>query len=155
VPKAKRAAGTEVKSTDAGSRGSCSWTGNGKDGYQYRWLSVTLQRFSSSPQLGSGDDQAEQRFADQVSRIGRLPGSTTSAVSGLGDQASSVSGKATVARVTSRNDTVVVRIANVVLIVELDGAGLEDKNNPSAQTVQSGAQRAAADAVAAVAAANA
>jgi hypothetical protein len=39
--------------------------------------------------------------------------------------------------------------------VEYDGAGLVGKKNPSAATVVSGAERAAKDAVAALAAANA
>ncbi|HEY5832831.1 DUF3558 domain-containing protein [Streptomyces sp.] len=155
VPKAKDPGGTEAKSSDVQSRGGCSWTGNGKDGYQYRWLAVTMQRFSNSPELGSAEEQAKKRFADQVADLGRLPGTTTTALTGLGDQASSVSGKATVAKVTSQNDTVVARTGNVVLIVEFNGAGLAGKKNPSARTVHSGAQRAAKDAVAAVAAANA
>lgn len=155
VPKAKNSGGTEAKSSDIQSRGGCSWTGNGKDGYQYRWLSVTMQRFSNSPELGSAEEQAKKRFADQLADLGRLPGTATTALTGLGDQAGSVSGKATVAKVTSQNDTVVVRTGNVVLIIEFNGAGLEGKKNPSANTVRSGAERAAKDAVAAVAAANA
>lgn len=150
VPKAKSTAGTAAKSDDPTSRGGCSWTGNGKDGYQYRWLSVTLQRFASAP--GSpAEDQAKERFAEQAADLGKASGASTTAVSGVGDQATSVAGKATVAKVTSQNDTVLVRTGNVVVIVEYNGAGLEDKKNPSASTVDSGALRAAKDAVAAVA----
>ena len=75
-------------------------------------------------------------------------------MTGAGDQASQVSGKATVAKVTSQNDTVLARTGNVVVLVEFDGAGLVGKKNPSAQTMQSGAQRVIKEAVAAVAAAN-
>src|SRR5882757_6001880 len=124
VPKAKNADGTAAESSDISVRAGCSWTGNGSDGYQYRWLSVTLQRF------------------------------TTAAVTGVGDQASSVSGKATVSDVTSQNDTVVARTGNIVLIVEYNGAGLEGKKDPTATTVNSDAQRAAKDVVAALAAAS-
>lgn len=155
VPKAKSAGGTEAKSSDIGTRGGCSWTGNGKDGYQYRWLSVTLQRFTSSTALGAADDQARKQYAEQLADVGNAPGFTTVPVTGVGDEAASVNGKATVSKVTSRNATVVTRTGNVVLIVEFNGAGLEGKKNPSAQAVQSGAQRAAKDAVAAVTAANA
>jgi hypothetical protein len=152
VPKAKSAKGTPAHSSDPGSRGGCSWTGDGKDGYQYRWLSVTLQRFSSDPQLGSGDAQAAKRYADQVRTLGAVKGFTSTAVSGLGDQATSVAGQATVAKIISQNDTVVIRQANVVVLVEYNGAGLVGKRNPTASTVNSGAQRAAKDVAAAVAA---
>ncbi|WP_329135181.1 DUF3558 domain-containing protein [Streptomyces sp. NBC_01476] len=154
VPKAKSSGGTESETSDIALRGGCSWTGNGSDGYQYRWLSVTLQRFTSSTELGGAEDQAKKRYADEVAELGAVKGFTTTAVAGIGDQASSVSGKATVAKVTSQNDTVVARTGNVVVIVEYNGAGLVGKKNPSASTVNSGAQRAAKDAVASVSSAN-
>lgn len=155
VPKAKKAGGTVAESSNTTTRSGCSWTGNGSDGYQYRWLSVTLQRFTSSTALGAAEDQAKKQYADQVSTLGAASGFTTSAVTGIGDQASSVSGKATVSKVTSQNDTVVARTGNIVLIIELDGAGLEGKKNPTATTVNSDTQRAAKDVVSAIAAANA
>lgn len=154
VPKAKSSKGTPTGDDEKGTRSGCSWTGNGKDGYQYRWLSVTLERFASSTELGAGDDQAKKRFADESGELAKTPGFTATPLTGLGDQATSVSGKATVAKVTSQNDTVVVRTGNVVVIVEYNGAGLEGKKNPSASSVDSDAERAAKDAVAAVAAAN-
>lgn len=153
VPKAKSSAGTPAMSQDIGARAGCSWTGNGPDGYQYRWLSVTLQRFSSTA-TASAEQQAEDRFADQVAQLGKTPGATTTAVAKLGDQASSTAAKATVSKVTSQNDTVVTRVGNVVVIVEYNGAGLAGKKNPSATTVITGAQRAAKDVVQAVVGAN-
>jgi hypothetical protein len=155
VPKAKNPKGTVATSSDAATRGGCSWTGNGKDGYQYRWLSVTLQRFANDPQLGSGEQQAQKRYAQQVGELGAVKGFRSTAVTGIGDRATSVAGRATVAKVTSQNDTVVALSGNVVVLVEYDGAGLVGKKNPSAATVVSGAERAAKDAVAALAAANA
>jgi hypothetical protein len=150
VPKAKAAAGKPAQSDDTTVRGGCSWTGNGKDGYQYRWLSVTFQRFT--PAAGtSAEDQAKGRFTDQAAQLGKAKGATSTPVSGVGDQAVSVAAKATVAKVTSQNDTVLVRTGNVVVIVEYDGAGLAGKKNPSAATITAGALRAAKDAVAAVA----
>jgi hypothetical protein len=155
VPKAKKPSGSAAETSDSTTRGGCSWTGNGSDGYQYRWLSVTLQRYTSSSALGSAEAQAEKQFTDQVASLGTGSGLTTTALTGVGDQASSISGKATVSKVTSQNDTVVARAGNIVLIVELDGAGLEGKKNPTATTVNSNAQRAAGDVVAAITAANA
>jgi hypothetical protein len=153
VPKAKSAAGNPAPSDDIEARAGCSWTGNGTDGYHYRWLSVTLQRFSSTPSA-SAEQQAKDRFADQVAQLGKAPGASTAAVAKIGDQASSVAVKATVAKVTSQNDTVVARTGNVVVIVEYNGAGLAGKKNPSATTVRAGAERAAKDVVLAVAGAN-
>lgn len=155
VPKAKTPGGTPVKSEDITSRGGCSWTGNGKDGYQYRWLSVTLQRFTSSTALGPAEDQAKKRYTEQVGTLNQVSGAASATLTGLGDQAASVVSKATVSKVTSQNDSVVVRNGNVVVLVEYNGAGLEGKKDPTAGTVQSGAERAAKEAVAAVAAANA
>lgn len=155
VPKAKNSQGTVATSSDTATRGGCSWTGNGKDGYQYRWLSVTLQRFANDPQLGSGEQQAQKRYAQQVGELGAVKGFNSTAVTGIGDRATSVAGRATVAKVTSQNDTVVALSGNVVVLVEYDGAGLVGKKNPSAATVVSGAERAAKDVVAALAAANA
>ncbi|WP_031524007.1 hypothetical protein [Streptomyces sp. NRRL F-5123] len=154
VPKAKSPAGTPATSDDAKDRAGCSWTGNGKDGYQYRWLSVTLQRFASTP-ASPAEDQAKERFTGQAADLGSTTGAKASAVTGVGDQAFSFAGKATVAKVTSQDDTLLVRTGNVVVIVEYNGAGLEGKKNPSASTVDAGALRAAKEAVAAVAAANA
>jgi hypothetical protein len=154
VPKAKESGGTVAGSSDTTTRSGCSWTGNGSDGYQYRWLSVTLQRYTSATALGSAEEQATKQYADQVATLGAVKGFTTSAVTGVGDQASSVSGRATLSKVTSQNDTLVARTGNVVLIIEFNGAGLEGKKNPSATTVNSDAQRAAKDVVTAIAAAN-
>jgi hypothetical protein len=154
VPKAKSSNGTETKSSDIGARGGCWWTGNGKDGYQYRWLAVTLQRFDSSAQLGSAEDQAKRQFSTEMATLGKAPGVSTSVLTGLGDQAGLISGKATVAKVTSQNATVVARTGNVVLIVNYNGAGLAGKKNPSSTSVRGDAQRAAKDAVASVTAAN-
>jgi hypothetical protein len=154
VPKVKAAAGKPTAGDDDHARSGCSWTGNGTDGYQYRWLAVTLQRFDSTP-TSSAEDQAKERFTDQVASLGKVPGASTTAVTGVGDQATTVAAKATVVKVTSQNATLLARTGNVVVIVEYDGAGLEGKKNPSAATVDGGALRAAKEAVAAVAAANA
>ncbi|SHN21950.1 hypothetical protein [Actinacidiphila paucisporea] len=153
VPKAKHPGGTPALTDDASTRAGCSWTGNGSDGFQYRWLSVTVQRFTSSA-TASAEQQAKDRFTDQVALLGKAPGAATSAVAHLGDQASSVTERATVAKVTSQNDTLVARAANVVVIVEYNGAGLEGKKNPTATVVRAGAERAAKDVVTAIVGAN-
>lgn len=154
VPEARHSAGTPTSAGDPDTRGTCSWTGNGKDGYQYRWLSVSLQRFTSDPRLGSAEDQARKRYTEQLQQLSGVKGFTASPLSGLGDQANQVTGTQTLAKITSRNDTLLARTGNVVVLVEYNGAGLEGTKNPSAGTVQSGAQQAAKDALAAVAAAN-
>jgi hypothetical protein len=155
VPKARRGAGTEAPTSDPRMRGTCSWTGDGKDGYQYRWLSVSLQRFANDPQLGSAEDQARKRYADQLRELSAVRGFTASALTGFGDQAEHVTGKETLAKVTSQNDTLLARTGNVVVLVEYNGAGLEGRKSPTPAAVRSGAQQAAKDALAALAAATA
>ncbi|BBA99380.1 hypothetical protein RVR_5975 [Actinacidiphila reveromycinica] len=156
VPKAKHSGGTATDTADTGgSRSGCSWTGNGTDGFQYRWLSVSLERYDSSAALGAADLQAHQRFTDAVSAAEKTAGTTATGVTGVGDEARSISGWTIVSKVKSQNDSVVVRTGNVVVLVEYDGAGLEGKKNPSAKTVDGDAQQAAKDVVAAIAAANA
>ncbi|WP_335978476.1 DUF3558 domain-containing protein [Streptomyces sp. CA2R106] len=156
VPKAKHSGGTATDTAGASNtRSGCSWTGNGKDGYQYRWLSVSLERYDSSADLGAADLQAHKQFTDQVASAEKDAGTTATGITGLGDEARSISGWTIVSKVKSQNDSVVVRTGNVVVLVEYDGAGLEGKKNPSAKSVDSDAKRAAKDVVAAVAAANA
>ncbi|WP_225848704.1 DUF3558 domain-containing protein [Streptomyces sp. HPF1205] len=154
VPKARHSAGTPTSGGDPDTRGTCSWTGNGKDGYQYRWLSVSLQRFADDPRLGSAEDQARKRYTEQLQELSAVKGFTASPLTGFGDQANQVTGTQTLAKITSQNDTLLARTGNVVVLVEYNGAGLEGKKNPSAGAVQTGAQQAAKDALAAVAAAN-
>jgi len=90
---------------------------------------VSLQRFESSAQLGSAQDQAKKRYTDELGTVGK--GLIVSPVSGLADQAASVSGRSTVAKVTSQNTTVVARAGNIVVIVEFQGATLPDPENPT------------------------
>lgn len=153
VPKAKDAVGKSADSTDPTTRSGCSW--NGLDGYQYRWLDVTLQRFDSVAGLGTGDEQAAKRYTEQVTEAtAQAKGATTVKADGLGDTATVVSALAKRNDGEYQNETVVVRTANVVVIVAYNGAGFQDAKTPSADDMRKNAVAAAKDAVASVPAAN-
>lgn len=149
VPEAEKAAGKASKSSDTSSRGTCSW--NGLDGYQYRWLDVTYQRFESVEGIGSAEEQAKERFASQLKQsAGEAKDAARKDLKDLGDQAVRLSWKAKDDGEEYRRATVVARTANVVVIVNYNGAGFEDGKTPKAKTVEDGAAKAAGEAVAAV-----
>ena len=155
VPKAKKPAGTPAHSAERDERGGCSW--NGLDGYQYRWLDVSLQRYDTVAGLGSAEEQAKERYAEQVAEAGRVKGakSTPVAVDGVWDAGTAVTSTAKKDKEEYRDVTVVARTGNAVLVLTYNGAGLEDAKTPAGSGLKSGALKAAKEAATAVAAANA
>ncbi|NEA56891.1 DUF3558 domain-containing protein [Streptomyces sp. SID13666] len=153
VPKVKSAAGTAAKSSVQDQRGGCSW--NGLDGYQFRWLDVSLQRFDSANGVGSGEEQAKKRFAEQVATATQLKGATSAKADGVGDEATLVSALVEKDKLNYQDETVVVRTGNVIVILSHNGAGFEGAKTPAADQLQKDAVAAAKEAVASVAAANA
>ncbi|MEV5608042.1 DUF3558 domain-containing protein [Streptomyces sp. NPDC052225] len=158
APKGKSKSGS---SDDESSRASCSWSSldsNGVKGSQYRWLSVSLMRFDSDLNRGSGDKLASEYYAKQVKDAESTEGAKsvkTSPVSGTGDEATLVrydskyeekKGK----DVTSRQQTVVSRVDNVVVTVDYNGSGLAGDKTPDASDLSKGAEKAAKEAVASV-----
>ncbi|WP_338697603.1 DUF3558 domain-containing protein [Streptomyces sp. Q6] len=158
VPKGTSKAGS---SDDESTRASCSWASldsNGVKGSQYRWLSVSLMRFDSDVNRGSGDKLAAEYYAKQVKDAEATDGAKsvkTSPVSGTGDEATLVrydskyeekKGK----DVTSRQQTVVSRVDNVVVTVDYNGSGLAGDKTPDASDLSKDAQKAAKEAVASV-----
>ncbi|MEU3461005.1 DUF3558 family protein [Streptomyces sp. NPDC006733] len=152
VPKAKSAAGTAAKSSDAMARGGCSW--NGLDGYQFRWLDVALQRFDSAQSSGSGEEQAKKRFTEQVAAAAQIKGATSTKADGVGDEATVVSAPVEKDKLKYQDETVVARTGNVIVILSHNGAGFEDAKTPAADQLMKDAIAAAKEAVASVAAAN-
>jgi hypothetical protein len=152
VPKAKSAAGTAAKSSDAAARGGCSW--NGLDGYQFRWLDVALQRFDSTKGVGSGEEQAKQRFTEQAAAAARVQGATSTKADGVGDEATVVSAPVEKDKLHYQDETVIARTGNVVVILSHNGAGFEDAKTPGADQLMKDAIAAAKEAVASVATAN-
>jgi hypothetical protein len=153
VPKAKSAKGEASSSSDTNARSGCSW--NGLNGYQYRWLDVSFQRYDSVQGIGSADSQAVKHFQQQVGTAeAAAKGATATTTSGVGDQATTVTAKVTKDKEDYQQVTVVTRTANAVIVLNYNGAGFENAKNPSAADLQKDAVSAAKETVAAVAAAN-
>ncbi|NJQ03779.1 DUF3558 domain-containing protein [Streptomyces zingiberis] len=155
VPKADSKSGTAGKSSDVEARGSCSW--HGLDGFQYRWLDVSLQRFDSDATLGDAESRAQEYFTKQVSEAKSVKGGKDvkdAGPSGIGDQAATVRYSVTKDGDGYRNQTVVTRTENVVITLNYNGAGYEDAKPPKAEDLLKDAEKAAKEAVAAVAEAN-
>jgi hypothetical protein len=155
VPKTKNSSGTSGKSADLDSRGSCSW--NGLDGFQYRWLDVSLQRFDSDTTLGSGEKRAKDYFAKQIADAKATKGAKdlkTGTAAGVGDEATTLSYDLKKDGDDFKNQTVVARTANVVITLNYNGTGYEDAKAPKAADLLKDAQRATKEAVASVASGN-
>ncbi|MGY0492518.1 DUF3558 domain-containing protein [Streptomyces sp. WG-D5] len=157
VPKGESKAGA---SDDESTRASCSWSSldnNGVKGSQFRWLNVSLVRFDSDVNRGSGDKLAKAYYAKQIADAKATDGAKdvkTEAVSKTGDEATQVSYdrkyKDKKDDVTSKQQTIVSRVDNVVVTVDYNGSGLAGDKAPSASTLSKDAQKAAKEAVAKV-----
>lgn len=154
VPKAKKPAGTPAHSAERDERGGCSW--NGLNGYQYRWLDVSLQRYDTVAGLGSAEEQAEERYAEQVAAAVKAKGARSAAVTdGAWDAGTAVTSTVKKDKEEYREVTVVARARNAVLVLTYNGAGLENAKTPAESGLKADALKAAKEAATAVAAANA
>ncbi|MBJ3812224.1 DUF3558 domain-containing protein [Streptomyces flavofungini] len=160
VPAAKNKAGKTGTSDDVSTRGNCTWDSldnNGVDGSQFRWLRVSLNRFESDQSLGSGAKRAQGNFTKQVTDAQAAKdakGVKTTPVPGVGDQATLVSYDVKKEKDTFKQQTLVARVENAVVTVDYNGAGLAGDKSPDASTLAKATEKAAKEAVAAVAAAN-
>ncbi|MER7792990.1 hypothetical protein [Streptomyces sp. NPDC097640] len=151
VPKAGSKKGKELPSADANQSASCLWAG--LNGFKYRQLTVSLKLFRSEVSLGSGDKRAETYATDQARKAATADGAKNAKsgqVSGLGDAATTVSTETKKDGDEFRNQTVVVRTANVVVTLEYDGAGYEDEKTPDPKALLKDAQTAAKEVVASI-----
>ncbi|MEV6761093.1 DUF3558 domain-containing protein [Streptomyces sp. NPDC051105] len=159
VPKGAKS-GKEGTSDDVATRGSCSWSSldnNGVKGSQFRWLNISFLRFESDTNRGSGEKQAEAYYASQVQEAQSVTGAKNTKsepVTGTGDQATVVHYDLKKKEGAFRQQTVVARVANVVVTVDYNGAGLAGEKTPDAGTLAKSAEKAAKEAVASVATAN-
>ncbi|MEV5204278.1 DUF3558 family protein [Streptomyces sp. NPDC053720] len=157
VPSAKSKNGTAAGSSDTASRAGCSWNGlddNGVKGSQYRWLDVGFTRFESDQALGSGAKRAQQDFAKQVDKAKAAEGAkkvVEAPAAGIGDQASTIAYDLSKTGEDFKYATVVTRTENVVITLTYNGAGYAGAKTPSAGDILKGAEKAAKEAVAAVA----
>ncbi|MFC0600695.1 hypothetical protein [Streptomyces palmae] len=143
VPGTDHKKGKALPAADINEAASCLWAG--LDGYQYRSLTLSLKRFDSDPALGSGDDRAKKYAADQADKARVADGAKDSQTGegAIADSAVTVRTKSKKDGVDFRNQTVVVRTANVVITVEYDGAGYEDAKTPDAAKLLDQAEDAA------------
>ncbi|WP_327245775.1 DUF3558 domain-containing protein [Streptomyces sp. NBC_01320] len=157
VPKAKSNAGTPARSSDTTARAGCSWNGlddNGVKGSQYRWLDVGFTRSESDQALGSGAKRAQEDLANQVAKSKATEGAkkvVEAPVSGIGDQATTITYDLTKTKEDFKYATVVARTGNVVVTLTYNGAGYAGAKTPSGDDILKGAEKAAKEAVAAVA----
>jgi hypothetical protein len=160
VPKAEKAAGEPDKSSDPEKRRGCSWKGlddKGQKGSQYHYLTFSLHRFESNPALGSGEKRAEEQTAKQVNKFQGKEGAKdirSNPVSGIGDQASTVSYGAREGGTDFEHAVVVTRTGNVVVTLDYNGAGYSGAKVPASAELMKGAQKAAKEVVASIATAN-
>ncbi|AKH84129.1 hypothetical protein AA958_20255 [Streptomyces sp. CNQ-509] len=151
VPGAKSTAGEAGKSADTSQRSSCSW--DGLDGYQWRWLDVSYQRYDSDPAVGSGADRAAEYYAKQARAAEAAEGAKgmkTSAPSGLGQKAAAFTYETTEDKQDYRKQTVVSLRENVVVTVNYHGAGFQGTDQPKAADLLKDAEKATKEALAAV-----
>jgi hypothetical protein len=160
VPSAKDKGGIRGKSSDTAARGGCSWNGlddNGVKGSQYRWLDVGFTRFASDQSLGSGAERAQADYTKKVAKAQATEGAkklATAPLGSIGEEATKITYDLTKTGEDFKYVTVVARTGNVVVTVNYNGAGYAGAKTPSAADILEGAEKAAKEAVAAVAAAN-
>ncbi|MFI6023731.1 DUF3558 domain-containing protein [Streptomyces sp. NPDC051287] len=159
VPKGAKS-GKKGSSDDTASRGSCSWSSldnNGVKGSQFRWLNISFLRFDSDTSRGTGEKQAEAYYASQVQDAQSVSGAKNTKsepVAATGDQATVVHYDLKKKEGAFRQQTVVVRAANVVVTLDYNGAGLAGEKTPDADALTKSAEKAAKEATASVATAN-
>lgn len=126
-------------------------------GSQFRWLNVSLLRFESDATTGDGESQAKTYYAKQVKDAQAVSGAKnvkSAPAAATGDEATSVRYDLKKSEGAFKQQTVVVRVENVVLTLDYNGAGLAGDKAPSAETLTKSAEKAAKEAVAAVRSAN-
>lgn len=159
VPKGVRS-GKEGSSNDAATRGSCSWTSlanNGVKGSQFRWLNVSLLRFESTAARGSAEELAQEYYESQVRDAQSATGAQNTSsepVPGTGDDATSVRYDLKKKEGSFRQQTVVVRVENVVVTLDYNGAGLAGEKSPSSDSLAKAAVKAVKEAVTKVSSTN-
>ncbi|MFE9448590.1 hypothetical protein [Streptomyces sp. NPDC006739] len=129
-------AGKEIPSTDTKLRRTCSW--NALKGYDYRWLDVSFE-------ITESNQAAQKEYQQRVSEK-----SGGGDVPGVGDAGYSVVNLTTEDKQQTREGVVLIRVANALVIVTYNGSNFETKQAPDTQLINTGAIKAARDAVAAL-----
>ncbi|MGP3970466.1 DUF3558 domain-containing protein [Streptomyces sp. 6N223] len=157
VPKADPKRGDTLTTSDTGTSGACLWSGL-KD-YQFRSLTVSLRRFDSDLAIGSGDERAEDYMTQLVEEITGDDANKDVDEAQLAEpgEGGATSISYSVTKESEDGDPqkyvqqrVVARTGNVVVTIDYSGAGFEDADNPSVESVREDAETAATEVVAAV-----
>ncbi|MGW1835677.1 DUF3558 family protein [Streptomyces sp. NPDC002067] len=154
LPKPKNDAGEKGKSSDPNTSATCSWYSSkseGVDGSQFRWLDVSFKRYDSEAAVNAtGEKRAEEFYAKQVELAKATKDATkvkSGAVDGTGDAATWITYNMKSKGNDYRNQTVVVRAANIVLTLNYNGAGLAGGDTPDASDLLKDAEKAAQEAL--------
>ncbi|MFJ3308999.1 DUF3558 domain-containing protein [Streptomyces sp. NPDC086549] len=159
VPKGAKS-GKEGSSDDVATRASCSWSSldsNGVKGSQFRWLNVSLLRFDSDVNRGTGEEQAKAYYSKQVQGALAVSGAKNTKsepVAGTGNEATAVRYDLKKKEGSFKQQTVVARVENVVITLDYNGAGLAGEKTPDAADLTKAAEKAAKEVAAAVTSAN-
>ncbi len=159
VPKGVKS-GKPINDGEPDVSGDCRWTSldnNGVKGSQYRWLSVSLLLLESDASRGAGEKRAHEQYKKKVAEAQTVEGAKrlkSEPVSGTGDEATVVRYEVKKKEGTSKQQTLVARVENVVLTLDFNGAGLAGEEAPDADDLVKGATAAAKEVVAAVSTAN-
>ncbi|MEU6175545.1 DUF3558 domain-containing protein [Streptantibioticus parmotrematis] len=147
VPSAQDAGGKAVSSGDD-SHAGCSWTG--LDGYQYRFLDDTFQRFDTIANSTSAEDQAKSAYQLAVQTAAKASGAKAVAAPGLGDQATLITWDAKKDGAQYHYAAVIARSANAIVTVDFSGAGLQGDEQPKTDRMNKDAEQATKEALAAL-----
>lgn len=154
VPGTEDASGKNLASSDTDSYGACLWSGGSGDiDAEYRALTVSLKRYDSDASLGSGDKQAQRYFAQEAEGVKSDEANKDpkdGEVSGIGQEAVSITYETEKKDNTYRAARVIVRDHNVVVTVDYEGTGFEDADPPSRDEVRKNAEKVAKEAAAAI-----
>lgn len=159
VPKGVKS-GKAINKAEENVTGDCRWISldnNGVDGSQYRWLSVSLHLLASDEANGPGEDRAAKAYESKVTAAKAVDGAKnvkTEPLTGTGDQATVVKYDLKKDGDTFKQQTIVVRTANVVITLDYNGAGLAGDKTPDPAELLKSAKSAAEEAVEAIEDAN-
>lgn len=146
--------GENLPSSDTDSYGACLWSGaSGDIDAEYRALTVSLKRYDSDASLGSGAEQAERYFQQELESARTAENHKKpeeKKISGVGQAAVAVTYETEKKDDTYRATRVVVRDENVVLSIDYEGTGFEDADPPSRDEVRKNAEKVAKEATGAI-----
>jgi hypothetical protein len=154
VPGTDDKSGENLTSSDTDSYGACLWSGaSGDIDAEYRALTVSLKRYDSDASLGTGKEQAERYFQQEVESAKTAETHNKpeeKKVSGVGQAAVAVTYETEKKDNSYRATRLVVRDENVVVSVDYEGTGFEDADPPSRDEVRKNAEKVAKEAAGAI-----